>query len=300
MNQYWNLNQTELATYLNYSGEIQCCTPLNAIFHCFLKSYKFIPNLNQWLHYCKLNSHNLLKLDSEISNFTTHQESLLEVENSINKICGINISLTLSQSLCVNISHPREALYASQILNLLHNHNDFIFICFYYKNASADADLSQGAHCVSLYNHSGSIILYDPNLGISNLGNSNNKKELKQEIHRFFSIYSESYLHKLINNHLNRHSKKLDSYKLKKWQWRYGNLNNSLKRSPEERGYSDIVLYFSSASLSGIGSSQTFTKEIFPKLTETEIKKDINNLKQINYFNHYDNLKYSKLWDIKK
>jgi hypothetical protein len=147
------------------------------------------------------------------------------------------------------------------------------------------------------------IMLYDPNLGIINLGTFNNTRQLKQEMHAFFSIYSEAYLNELVNNHLSRFSNGTDPYRLHKWQWRQKKLNYYLKHPSTTMGrkdQADMVLYFYKTSLTETNLNSTAIEMPSVKFFDKKNKLDINKTISINYFNHYDYLKRKNLWSMIK
>jgi hypothetical protein len=293
MKQYWCLGQIELADYILPLEQPQWCVSLAGLFYRFLKHYRFIPDRDQWIYFCKLNAQHLLNLSDKTSSFFTHQESLADAENTIFRFTGINKRLVLLINSGSNIAYDIRTLYSTQILNKLQNDHEFIFVCFYYKNVHSSPDLAQGAHCAVFFNDSGNIILYDPNLGVSILGNSSHLK-IKQEIHRFFSVYSESYIYELISNHLKRDQVRSNAYKLEKWQWRQTNFNNLLKYSSTQENIankSELIIYIFKTSLDEITSNQIAIKISLPKFNKNEGK-----IRFVNYFNHYDNLKLKDLW----
>jgi hypothetical protein len=150
MKQYWYLGQEDLAKLLHYSEEPQWCVALTGLLYCFLKHYGLIPSYDQWLHFCQINFQQLSTIES-VTNSNSHQESLLEAENTIKKISGLNYRMSLLKNVYTDITHPREALYVNQILNQLRNVNDFIFICFYFKNICLSSDLPQGSPLHNLF-----------------------------------------------------------------------------------------------------------------------------------------------------
>jgi hypothetical protein len=293
---FWQTNQNKLARLLNHKSQPGWCGILCCFMYRFINHHQFIPDLDTWVDFCKLNYSLLLEHDKLPKDKAILKETLHKADDLIKKYSGTDGNFEYNVLFSNDIRLHKED-YSDIILKKLRFANKFIFLCFLFKNKSFRMRVPRGVHCISMWNHNNKIYLYDPNFGIAAI-NFHNKKSFKHSLHKILSLYSESYLNQLIESHLAKYFNCID-------------MNNRNKFIKWHRRSYNRNAYFG-YNFSNIESS----KETFCLLylNETNLGKNIDNnhqfryskiLRQINlnttlepnFEGHYSILKKNGMWD---